>query len=120
MGDSITRQMLQAMACELLREHRGAITNPPVSKVLYDAVHYTVIVPATSGGAPRVRAHITLISIWKPFSIKRIFIPKANKEEGLDTTVLEDHTFAKSEAAAAAKLPKNTTTVSEQNELPLT
>jgi len=83
-GDSISRQMLQAMTCELIREDPTATVTPPVAKVRYDTVDYTMHVPSLG-----IEAHILLMSVWKPFSIKRIFLPD---ETTLNTTVLEDIT----------------------------
>ena len=62
-GDSITRNSIESLFCILQIENsfssRVTIT-PPLEKVLYNAIHYTI-------SFPRATLHLLYFSIWHPF-----------------------------------------------------
>jgi hypothetical protein len=69
-GDSITRQFMMSIACELAREDPTTSVDPPVTKVMFDAVPYTVKLPGRGAAGEDVICTVTLISVWKPFGIR--------------------------------------------------
>lgn len=61
-GDSITRNSIEALMCILQLELSPQFVSisPPLTKVLYNAVHYTITIP-------KATVHLVYNSIWHPF-----------------------------------------------------